>query len=213
MKFAELSLEKILKELGAPSAAPGGGSAAALAGAIGASLCSMVAGLTLKNEKYRDSWKDMESIRRTSQEAILELCALAEKDMKAYRGVMEAYRLPRTNETEKRERQRAVQEALKEAARVPMEMLRAAAGMVEPLKVLLERGNPNCLTDTGVGIQLIDSAAKGAFYNIRINLSSITDKSFSVKMAEEAEGLSRFVEREIRELQEILEERLGSMSP
>ncbi|MBW2064095.1 MAG: cyclodeaminase/cyclohydrolase family protein [Deltaproteobacteria bacterium] len=210
MKFAELSVGKVLEELGSSSAAPGGGSAAALAGAMGASLCSMVAGLTLKKEKYMDSRKEMESVRRDAQEAILELCALADADMKAYKGVMEAYKLPKSSETQKKERQRAVQEALKEAARIPMETLRAAAGMVEVLKVLLERGNPNCLTDTGVAALLIDSAARGAFYNIRINLSSITDKDFSKQMAEEAEGLLEFMEREIRDLQHTLEKRLDS---
>ncbi|MBW2030487.1 MAG: cyclodeaminase/cyclohydrolase family protein [Deltaproteobacteria bacterium] len=209
MDLGKLTLKEALKALASPSATPGGGSTSALAGAMGVSLCAMVAGLTLAREKYRDSWKEMESIQKNAQDTALRLSILAERDMEAYTKVMEAYKLPKNGESEKKRRRQAIQAALKEAACVPMETLKATATMVEPLKILLEKGNPNCLTDAGVAALLIESAAKGAVYNIRVNLSSIDDAAFSEKMAEEAREVSERVKGELGGLRDMVEKRLG----
>ncbi|MBW1729500.1 MAG: cyclodeaminase/cyclohydrolase family protein [Deltaproteobacteria bacterium] len=210
MDLAELSLKKFLEELASASPTPGGGSVAALAGALGASLCSMVAGLTLGNNKYQHSWKEMESVHKKAHELTLRLTTLADKDRDAYNQVMSAYRLPKEDEGQKDLRHKAIQGALKQAASVPMETLKAVSEMTGLVKALLERGNPNCLTDAGVAALLINSAAKGAAYNVRINLPGISDKAFSARMAEEADNLLTQINNEVERLEKTVEERLGN---
>jgi formiminotetrahydrofolate cyclodeaminase len=185
MSLAELTLTAFSNELAGDSPTPGGGSAAALSGAMGAALCAMVARLTLARRKYEGVWKEMAQVREGADHLMQRLLALVDQDTDAYNGVVGALRLPKDTEDEKTRRQKALQAAYKQAALVPMETLRAVARMVTWLEQTLDKGNPNCVTDVGVAAQLLRTAAMGAAYNVRVNLMDIADKAFCTKLATE----------------------------
>ncbi len=205
MKLAELSLKEFLVSLSGDSPAPGGGSASALAGALGASLCAMVARLTLGKEKYRAAWKEMERLRDTADALSSRLLELVDEDSAAYNRVVAAFRIPKQA---KKAREEAIQSAFKEAASVPMETLRAVAGLVDLVKTALDQGNPNCLTDAGVSAQLVRAAANGAAYNVRINLPGIKDEDFKARLASEASQLLARIEGSLRDVEKSVMDRL-----
>ncbi len=209
MSFGNMPLNQFLEALGADTAAPGGGSAAAMAGAMAASLCSMVAGITLSSEKYKGAWDDMRNIHEISTAAAKQLTELIDRDTAAYMEVMAAYKLPRATEEEKKRRSAAIQEALKRAASVPLETLKAVRPLIESARKLIDKANPNCLTDTGVAVLLITAAAKGAAYNVRVNLSSISDEVFCKKCSREVDEILGCIEKESLDLQAIIDTRLG----
>ena len=205
MKLVESNLKDFLSNLSADSPVPGGGSVSALAGALSAALCAMVAGLTLGKEKYRDAWEEMERLRDSADSLCSRLMDLVDEDSAAYAKVMAAYRIPRER---KSEREDAVQSALKEAATVPMETLRITADLLDLVKSALDRGNPNCLTDAGVAAQLMRAAANGAAYNVRINLTAVKDRDFTSKLATETFEFLERVEASLREIEKIVKDRL-----
>lgn len=189
MALAELTLTDFNDKLAADSSTPGGGSAAALAGAMSAALCAMIARLTLSRSKYEKAWQEMEQVLSGADDLMQRLLALVDKDTEAYSGVVAALRMPKESDGQKARRQEALEQAYKQAALVPMETLRTVAGLVTLLEKALEKGNPNCVTDAGVSAQLLRASAVGAAYNVRINLLSIGDKAFSAKLKREAEEL------------------------
>ena len=201
----ELTVNDFANELGSSSPTPGGGSAAALAGVLGASLCVMVANLTIGKRKYQDTWAQMEKIKEES-DAIAQIFAkLVERDTRAYNKVVAAFRLSKSTEAEKKTRQDVIQEATIEAALVPMKTLEAAIRIVDLVKAVLQNGNPNCITDVGVATQFMRSAAMGAAYNVLINLPVICDETlkrdFKTKANEllaEVVAITDDIENELR---------------
>jgi methenyltetrahydrofolate cyclohydrolase len=205
MNLKELSIREFVEKIAGPDPAPGGGSAAALAGALSAALCAMVARLTLGKKKFGHVWKDMEAARDSADALCSSLLQLMEEDSAAYNQVLAAFRLPRENRAAREE---AVQEAMKKAASVPLETLRTVAGMVSLVRAGIDKGNPSCLTDAGVAAQLLRAAAIGAGYNVRINLQAIHDSGFKSRIdAETSEFLGR-IEVAILELENTVESRL-----
>ena len=204
MKLTELSLKEFLATLSGDSPAPGGGSVSALAGALGAALCAMVARLTLGKEKYRDAWQEMEHLRDQADSLSSRFLDLAEEDSTAYNRVVTAFRIPKEDKTQREE---AIQSAFKEAASVPMETLRATAGLVALVKVALDQGNPNCLTDAGVSLQLVRAAANGAAYNVRINLPGIKDQDFKTRLATETSDLLDRIEESVGKMEMVVRDR------
>jgi formiminotetrahydrofolate cyclodeaminase len=205
MKLSELTVKDFLMTVSGASPAPGGGSVSALAGALSASLCGMVARLTLGKEKYREAWKEMERLRDAADFLSLRLMELVEEDSAAYNRVLAAFRIPKENT---KAREEAIQSATKEAASVPMETLRAAAALVDLVRTALDRGNPNCLTDAGVALQLIRAVANGAAYNVRINLHELKDEGFKSTLASETSGLLAGIEGSLKEMERFVTERL-----
>jgi len=195
MSLAEHTLTAFSNKLAGDSPTPGGGSAAALAGAMGAALCAMVARLTLARRKYEGAWKDMAQVRENADDRMQRLLALVDQDTEAYNGVVAALKLPKDTVDEKARRQEALQTAYKQAALVPMETLRTVAGMGPWMEQAMEKGNPHCITDVGVAAQLLRTAAMGAAYNVRVNLMDIADKPFCTNLATEmAESLAHITE-------------------
>lgn len=179
MRYDALSLREYVRALGAGTAVPGGGSAAALSGALAGALSAMVANLTLSREKYEDAWEEMERIGRNADEAATRCLDLACEDSEAYQEVLAAYRLPRGTEEEKETRRTAVRESMKKAADVPLETLRAAEKIMELAHAALKKGNPNCLTDAWAAVHLARAAAAVAAANVRINLPGTGDEELT----------------------------------
>jgi methenyltetrahydrofolate cyclohydrolase len=208
MKLVELLTREFVEKVASEAPAPGGGSVSALAGALAAALCAMVARLTLGKEKYRDTWQEMEQVRDSADALMRRLLELVDEDTAAYNQVLNAFKLPRDNEAQKAARQAAIQSATKKATAVPMETLRSVTELLSMAEAAVEKGNPNCLSDAGVAAHLIRAAASGAAYNVRINLSALDDQGLSTEIKLETAELLSKVMSAVAKLQETLNKRL-----
>jgi len=167
-----------LDELASSAPAPGGGSAAALLAAIGAALVSMVGNLTLGKKKYADVQEDIQSILARS-EALRHKCVdLLEADVAAYTQVMKAYKMARDTEEQKKTRSAAIQEALKHATAVPMELAETCVEILNLCPESAEKGNVRAVSDVGVGALAAEAALRAASLNVLINLGAIKDEGF-----------------------------------
>ena len=175
MKLTELSVRDFIAELGAGTPTPGGGSVAALCGALGSALTAMVARLTLGKERYRDGWATMEEVGEAADELGRRFLDLVQDDRDAYQGVLTSLRLPKGSEAERVSRQSALQVAFKRAASVPLETLRASERLAHLAKTSVEKGSPSALTDADAALHLARAAAGIAAANVKVNVADIVD--------------------------------------
>ena len=176
--LADLDLAQFIDDLAAPTGAPGGGAASAVAGVLGAALIRMVAGNTLSKARFAEGRERLEVIRKASQALITRFQYLTRKDTEAYLQVEAAMKMPRTTGEEKDARRAAMQEAFKVASVTPLETAAAAIEAMSMLPDLTQFGNPNAITDMAVGALMLDVARRGATMNVQINLGSINDEAF-----------------------------------
>jgi len=193
VKLTELSVRDFIAELGAGTPTPGGGSVAALCGALGSALAAMVAGLTLGKERYRDRWATMEEVKQAADELGRRFLDLVQEDTDAYQGVLESLRLPKSSNEEKASRQTALQDALKRAASVPLDSLRASERLAHLAQASVEKGNPSALTDAGAALHLARAAAGIAAANVKVNVADIVDDRFVNEYMREVEERLRRV--------------------
>lgn len=193
--FSKLSVQEFLEALASPAPTPGGGTASALAGAVGAALAEMVASLTLAKEKYAASHEAVRLISEAAAAARAEFLGLAREDAEAYDAVIAARRLPKETPEEKEARSRALGEANLRATEVPMRTAQAAVGLLESLPELVEKGNPSAASDAGAAALLLESAAEGALLNVGINLSGVSDAAFVARMQRETTDLTNEAQR------------------
>jgi len=194
VKLTELSVRDFIAELGAGTPTPGGGSVAALCGALGSALAAMVAGLTLGKERYRDGWATMEEVRGAADELRRLFLELVQEDTDAYQRVLASLRLPKGTDEEKASRQTALQDALKRAASVPLETLRASEQLAHLAKASVEKGTPSALTDADAARHLARAAAGIAAANVKVNVADIVDDRFVNECMSEVEERVRRVE-------------------
>ena len=209
MNLSDLTVKAFLDELASGSPAPGGGSTAALAGALGTALCTMVARLTLGREKLRESWPAMEEAAVEADRLRARFLCLVDEDADAWLAVAAARKLPKATEPERETRGRALAAAVLRAARVPLETLLMAGQAVGLASRVLEGGNPSCVTDAGSAVQAARLAAEAAAYNVKINLPDIADAAERARLAREAETALATVRFEADRLAGIVEARLG----
>jgi len=183
--FGKLPLERLLDDLASDAPTPGGGTAAALAGAIGASLAEMVAALTLSKEKFAPVHDVMRSIAERALLARAEFLDLAREDSEAYDAVVAARRLPKETDAQKTARGQAIEDANRRATEVPMRTAREAAALLAALPDLVEKGNPSALSDAGGAALLLEAATEGALLNVGINLPGMSDLAFVGQMQRE----------------------------
>jgi formiminotetrahydrofolate cyclodeaminase len=167
-----------LEELAASSATPGGGAAAALAGAMGAGLVGMACRLTIGRERFADVADKLSAVLEEAETLRIRLTELADADSQAFDQVMAAYRLPKEMEAERVARGEAVQSALQTATQVPLETARACATVIALAAQAIDKINPNALGDAGAGALLADAGLKSAQFNVAINLADIHDHRF-----------------------------------
>ncbi|MBI5586654.1 MAG: cyclodeaminase/cyclohydrolase family protein [Deltaproteobacteria bacterium] len=209
MSLVELSITDFVQELASERPAPGGGSVAALAGALAASLCAMVGNLTVGRKKQEKAWPAMTKVRDEAHVLKAELLRLVDADTEAYNRVTNAYRLAKENTEQQAGRLAAIQAAVHGAAQVPLETLKALSRLPELARQALELGNPNCLTDAGVAVQLVRAAAFGAAYNVRINARELKDQAEALKLLAETETTLQQILKEVIKLEGAVEERLS----
>lgn len=171
--YPRLQIEEFLTRLASSAPEPGGGAAAALVGATGAALVSMVATLTIGKEKYAAVQADMERARARADTLRAELTAAIDRDAEAFRRVMETYRLPRETDEQKAARRQTIQAALWEAAQVPAGVVRLCEEVAALSRLMTQQGNAQVVSDGAIAALLADAAAQSAALNVKINLSAI----------------------------------------
>lgn len=178
-KYTDDAIHEYLERLASAEPEPGGGSVAALVGALGAALVTMVTDLTLGKEKFADAQERMAELRAESERMRAELEDLVTLDARAYAAVAAAMKLPKETTEQTEERGRALQAALHGAAEVPLRVAEAALSVAKLALPAGELGNPNAVSDAGVAAVLADAAAQSAALNVKINLAWITDEEFN----------------------------------
>lgn len=168
-------LDSWLEELASPAPAPGGGSAAALAGALAAALVAMVSRITSSRKAYAAVASEFAQIAEEADSLRLKLRELVDRDARAYESVLAAYRLPKETEEEKRRRLDEIDRALLQAAEVPLETARAAAAVLRLARRCAEAGHRSAAADSGVAALLAEAALRGAVYNVEVNVGSLSD--------------------------------------
>lgn len=182
MNMKDMSVTAFSELTASSSAAPGGGSISAMAGAYAAALCGMVAKLTIPKQGYEDTIPQMEEIERGSEALRLELLEDIQKDSESFNAYMEALTLPKGSEEEKALRRQAMQEALKGACRVPLHVAGKCLRVLEMASIAVARGNINTASDAMVAVLLGRASVLGAVNNVLINLGGIKDEAFVEEM-------------------------------
>ena len=197
-----MELERFLEKLSSDTPTPGGGSASALAGALSASLVTMVAGLTSMKDKAKK--KGMEEIRKKGVSIQKRLFRAIEEDSRSYDAVLKAFRLPRNSEKERLRRVKEIQRAYQRATLTPQLVCRQSLQLLEYSRTLILKGNPNAVSDAGVAAFLADAACAGGLLNIRINLAGVAERSFVKKMNILMRNLARERNRRMKAIQKSL---------
>lgn len=176
--FRSPTVEGFLSTLGSASPTPGGGSGAAIAGAMGAALVRMLAELTRGRKKYAQHEELMTAVSEQADEERVTLLGLAEKDAAAYDAVGAAFKLPKESDEEKAARREAIQAAMKGACDVPLEVMHHCLEVISLAKNAVQSGNKNAVSDGAAGAELARAAMRIASYNVKINLGSIKDEEY-----------------------------------
>ena len=188
-KLVNLSLQEFANETASESPAPGGGSIAAYMGSLGISLATMVANLSAHKKGWDKRWKEFSAWAEKGQKIKDELLYLVDEDTRAFNKIMEAFSLPKSSEQEVKTRSEAIQNATKFATEVPLKTMILAYSSFPIIKAMAEIGNPNSISDAGVGALCARSAVIGAYMNVRINAAELKDEAFKKEILAKAEKI------------------------
>lgn len=174
----KMNLDAFAEETASESPAPGGGSIAAYVGTLGVSLATMVANLSAHKRGWDDQWELFSTYAEQGKRIKDELLHLVDEDTRSFNAIMDAFKLPKGSDQEKQERSQAIQIATKYAVEVPLKVMQVAKDSMELIKKMAEIGNPNSVTDAGVGALCARTSVYGAYFNVMINLSGLKDEEF-----------------------------------
>ncbi|HEY8063995.1 MAG TPA: cyclodeaminase/cyclohydrolase family protein [Methylosinus sp.] len=183
------TIGKFLDDLASERPTPGGGGAAAVSGAIGAALVSMVANLTIGKKNYEAVEDDLKAARAEAERLRAELTAAIEEDVVAFNSVMGAYGLPRATDEEKAARSAAIQAALKDATLAPLRAVKACFEVIRLSEIAADKGNLNVISDAGVAVLAANAGLRSAALNVYINAKAIKDRAFAETQIGEVEAL------------------------
>jgi glutamate formiminotransferase / formiminotetrahydrofolate cyclodeaminase len=194
-RLITMSLKSFMDETASESPAPGGGSISAYVGALGVALGTMVANLSSHKRGWDERWKEFSEWAEKGKIIQNNLLHLVDEDTAAFNRILEAYSLPNKSEEEKMIRHQVIQDATKNAILIPFSVMEMAFSGFELIKTMTEKGNPNSITDAGVGALAIRACIRGAFLNVRINASSLEDKEFVKNIIAKGEVLENDAEK------------------
>jgi glutamate formiminotransferase/formiminotetrahydrofolate cyclodeaminase len=208
-KLINMQLNAFADETASESPAPGGGSIAAYVGALGASLATMVANLSSHKKGWDERWQEFSNWAAKGQQYKNELLKLVDADTAAFNKIMEAFALPKSTGEEKTKRTEAIQAATKYAIEIPFKVMETAAASMELVKAMASIGNPNSVSDAGVGALCIRSAVMGAFMNVRINAGGYNDKVYVNDIIAKGKAIEDAVIAEEAQVLQIVNEKIG----
>ncbi len=184
------TIKSYLDELSSNSPTPGGGNVSAFCGALACSLGLMVCNLTIGKKKYAETENEMKEISIELEGFKNDFLKLADEDNKAFEQVMEAFRLPKETEDEKKTRSDRIESATIQAAAVPSRVIETCRTVIPFIKTIASKGNQNSLSDTGVAATLLKTSAEGAYQNVMINCSSLSNKTYAAEFLKKAEVIN-----------------------
>jgi len=204
-RLASMNSYEFCDELASDSPAPGGGTVAALSGALSAALSAMVGNLTCAKKAYRDVREEMIAVAEKGQSLKDFFIEAMDKDTDAFNRVMDAFALPKGTDEETAFRDGKIEEATKEATLIPLSVLEKCLESVQLAHTVARKGNRNSLSDSGVAGLTAASGAEGAFYNVMINLAGIKDDQFKTEVAEKARRLNEQVQQQAKKVKKLLD--------
>ena len=207
-KLINLNLVDFANETSSESPAPGGGSISAYCGSLGAALATMVANLSSHKRGWDDRWEEFSEWAEKGLTYQNKLLDLVDEDTNAFNKIMEAYRLPKSTDTEKEKRNKSIQDATKNAIMVPFSIMEISAASLEVIKMMADIGNPNSVTDAGVGALCARTAVMGAFLNVKINCKDYKDKSFVENILKRGREIVDSSVKSEKEILEIVESKI-----
>jgi glutamate formiminotransferase/formiminotetrahydrofolate cyclodeaminase len=208
-KLINMKLNDFADETASESPAPGGGSISAYVGALGVSLGTMVANLSSHKPGWDSRWEEFSNWADEGQKLKNELVRLVDEDTNAFNKIMEAFSLPKSTDEEKVARTQAIQDATQYAIEVPLRVMKLSQQTLEVLEAMVNNGNPNSITDAGVGALCALTAVKGAFMNVKINAGSYSDKAYVENVIKEGNDILNKTIAKVNELEKIVNEKIA----
>ncbi len=205
-----MNLKKFANETASESPAPGGGSIAAYMGALGISLGTMVANLSSHKKGWDERWKEFSNYAEDGQKIKDELLKLVDEDTKAFNQIMDAFALPKNSDEEKAIRKQAIQNATKNAIEVPFRVMELSLKSFDVIKAMAETGNPNSVSDAGVGALCARGAVYGAWLNVKINAATYSDKKYTARKLQKGKEILDKAKELERKVLGIVERKINS---
>ena len=202
------AIQTFLDELASKASTPGGGSAAAIMGAMGAALVSMVCNLTIGKKNYEQAGDELKEVLNEAEKLRERLTNMVHADVEVFNRVMGAYGMPKETDVEKTARTEAIQAALKAATDVPLNCARACAEVINLSRVVAEKGNLNVISDAGVAVVAAEAALRSAALNVYINIGGIKDKSFAEQRSADLENILKGTAIETNEIYALVKGKL-----
>lgn len=209
-RLTDLTCTGFANETASESPAPGGGSIAAYMGALGAALATMVANLSSHKPGWDDRWEEFSDWADRGQALLKELLALVDEDTDAFNAIMACFAMPKSTDEEKAARSAALQKATLYATQVPLRTMRTTFGVFEIARQMALEGNPNSVSDAGVGALAARAAIRGAYLNVRINASGLRDRIVAEQLLVEAAEIDRDALTEEREILETVDQKIDN---
>lgn len=207
-RLIDLTCKGFAEETASESPAPGGGSIAAYAGALAAALGTMVANLSSHKAGWDERWEEFSNYADKGQALMNELLMLVDEDTESFNRIMDVFAMPKGTDAEKAARAEALQAATLYATQVPLRTMKACYNVFEVVKAMALEGNPNSVSDAGVGALMARSGVLGALLNVKINASGLKDRSVAEELIGKAESIAREAERAEKEILEIVNEKI-----
>ena len=208
-RLVRMTLKAFASETASESPAPGGGSISAYMGALGAALGTMVANLSAHKRGWDDRWKEFSDWAEKGQAIMNELVSLVDEDTAAFDKIMAAFGLPKGTDEEKAAREKAIEDATLYASQVPLRTMKASFRVFEVARAMATEGNPNSVSDAGVGALAARSAVLGACLNVKINAVGLADKEKAAELISEAEEIAAKAVKEETEILEIVNNKIN----
>jgi glutamate formiminotransferase/formiminotetrahydrofolate cyclodeaminase len=208
-KLINMNLTTFADETASESPAPGGGSISAYVGSLGVSLATMVANLSSHKKGWDNRWQEFSIWAEKGQNLKDQLINLVDADTKAFNEIMYAFNLPKSTDEEKKKRTQCIQEATKYAIEVPFKVMQLSFESLDLIKTMAIEGNPNSVSDAGVGALCARSAVMGAFMNVRINASGLDDKKFVDEIISKGKLIEKQTIAAETEILSIVNEKIG----
>lgn len=208
--LVKMNLRAFADETASESPAPGGGSIAAYTGALGISLATMVANLSSHKRGWDEKWEEFSNWAAKGQKIKDELLRMVDEDTHAFNKIMDAFALSKSTDKEKKVRDQAIQNATKYAIEVPFKVMQLAYDSMEVIKAMAETGNPNSVSDAGVGALCARSAVMGAYLNVKINAAGLSDKVFAEKKLKKGNEIVENTKKLEDTILEAVEEKIKS---
>jgi len=208
-KLISMDLVAFADETASESPAPGGGSISAYVGSLGISLATMVANLSSHKKGWDDRWEEFSVWAEKGQSLKDQLLRLVDEDTAAFNKIMTAFGLPKGTDEEKKNRTQAIQEATKYAIEIPFKVMELSYASMDIIKAMVERGNPNSVTDAGVGALCARAAVIGAYMNVRINAGGYNDKTFVNEIIAKGKTIEQNTLAKEAEILKMVNEKIG----